>query len=204
MAGAYSVTKNPLVIDNIMAVMLQQLFGKTRLEGVAAALGVELQSLEDGVYQLLSEVNLDTGVGAQLDLIGKVLGVPRLGLSDENYRVRLRVEILVRASRGTIDDLLGIVRAAMALILDASYSLSEPSTATVEITFTGTVGTLFPVELFSFLERARVYGVQLWLVRADEDAFTFATGTEEELDTSEGWGDALDSDVGGYLSGIVV
>lgn len=204
MAGAYSVTRNPLVIDNIMAVMLHQFFGKTRLEGVAAALGVELQSLEDGIYQLLSEVNLDTGVGAQLDLIGKVLGVPRLGLSDENYRVRLRVEILVRASRGTIDDLLGIVRAAMALILDASYSLSEPSTATVEITFTGTVGTLFPVELLSFLERARVYGVQLWLVRADEDAFTFATGTEEELDTSEGWGDALDSDVGGYLSGIVV
>lgn len=202
----YPVTRNTDVAGSILGILLQQFKGKPRIEGIAAAFGLEAQALENALYQLLTEINLDYGVGTQLELIGKLLRVKRRGLSDIAYRLRLRVEILINASAGTIDDLLAIVRAASALVGDASYSLAEESPATVTVYFNGTVTDAFLSELFYFLNRARALGVALLLSygASDENTFTFASiDSAEVASASKGWSDTSNPTTGGKLRWLV-
>lgn len=199
----YSVTKNTDVEGTIVGTLLQRL-RKPRIEGIAKAIAAEAQSVEDAAYQLLTEINLDVGVGAQLDLIGKLLRVPRRLLTDDTYKVRLRVEILLNRSAGTIDDVLSVVRAASALVSDAVYSLDRPSPATIEVSFEGTVTDAFLSELWGFLNRARGLGIALILVFGETDAFTLGDDADGEIeDTTHGWGDSDNVATGGKLRGIV-
>jgi hypothetical protein len=202
MTQPYPITEKITHVADALSLLLEQFKRMPRMVGVVTAFVAQVQELETAWYSLLTEVNIDTGVGASLDIIGSILGVPRYGLADDVYRVRLRVEVLIRASHGTVDDLLRIMTAATALVPLVTSSLVEPSPATALCTIVGTVPLTFPGELLGFLNRARSLGVQLFLQNDFELAFTLATGLTEELDLTHGWGDDANPVTGGKLSGV--
>lgn len=68
------------------------------------------QSLEAAFQQLLTQRNIETAVGAQLDVIGKLVGQPRDGLDDDTYRRYIRARITTNRSSGTVGDALKIAR----------------------------------------------------------------------------------------------
>jgi hypothetical protein len=171
--------------------------------GVLRAMVEQVQELEVVWYDILTKVNINEGVGDQLDLVGAWLGVPRYGLSDATYRVRLRVEILVRNSYGTMNDLLGIMVAALALETGVTVTLEEPSPATALATIIGTVPAGTSELILGFLNRARALGVKLFLQNIFDNPFTLADTGAEELDTTHGWGDDGNPATGGKLSGVV-
>lgn len=198
----YSVSPKTTVVAEAIDTLLQQFKTKPRMVGVLSALVAGVQEAENALVPLFTDVNLDTGVGHQLDLIGKLIGTKRYGVSDTVYRVRLRVEILVKNSAGTLEQLLEIMRVATSLYPGTTCNIQQAGVATVLASLTGPVPVSLPTELFLFLDRARALGVQLFLNYSPDDAFTLATGLTEELDTTHGWGDDTNPVTGGELSGV--
>lgn len=97
-----------------LARLAQQLKDKPNIEAIFTALLGPTQSIEDVLYQLLTERTIDTAVGAQLDALGTLVGQPRNGMVDEDYRRLVRARIARNNSDGLVEDLIVVTR----LIID--------------------------------------------------------------------------------------
>lgn len=60
-----------------------------------------VQQIEDVYDQLLNERGLDTAIGAQLDVLGLIVGELRNGRLDEPYRSAIKLRIAINSSDGT-------------------------------------------------------------------------------------------------------
>lgn len=67
-----------------------------------------VQGLEYALQQLYTERNIDNAIGAQLDVLGVIVGQPRNGLIDDTYRRHIRARISANRSKGTLKDLLTV------------------------------------------------------------------------------------------------
>lgn len=70
----------------------------------------EVQIVEELMFSLIGARLLDTAVGAQLDQYGAVVGCPRDGLTDDDYRAFIAAQILTNQAEGEIWRILQIVR----------------------------------------------------------------------------------------------
>jgi hypothetical protein len=153
----------------------------------------QIQRIEDGIWEVIYARNIDSGIGVQLDLIGKILNRARGGLSDDDYRIALRAEIAILRSTGTAND------------LETVGNLSLPSGYTFTLTDEGNAALLVQIDqqvLFSattFLEnliRAKQGGVKLLF-----EYSTNAPGTDFTWTDGPGWDDGL-SNVGGLMVSV--
>jgi hypothetical protein len=115
-----SVVPTPVVgvdVPDHAAVAVSRLpaqFQKPRIQAMLRAFAGPAQLLENVLWQLLTQRALATAVGAQLDALGVILNLPRLGHGDGNYRRRLQAVVTTKRSRGNAENLIKIAR----LILD--------------------------------------------------------------------------------------
>ena len=70
--------------------------------------GQQIQSLEDGIYDLLNRLDIDASSGIQLDNIGILVGQDRLGLSDNIYRLFLKARIGKNVSEAEADRVVSV------------------------------------------------------------------------------------------------
>lgn len=70
----------------------------------------EVQGVEDALWQLLVDRSLESAEGAQLDVLGRIVGEPRRGRDDATYRVWIEARNLVSRSSGTTTQMLALVR----------------------------------------------------------------------------------------------
>jgi hypothetical protein len=99
-------------------------------EKFVATLATPFQSLDNALQQLLTERSIDTAVGAQLDVIGRIVGQPRNGLDDETYRRYCRARISTNRATGITEDLITVT----SLIVyddDGYYEVDTQGIATV-------------------------------------------------------------------------
>jgi hypothetical protein len=195
--------------DRAVANLLGQFRGKPRLEAFVRALVDQVQEVEAAFWELATERTIGAAVGAQIDGLGAVVGLARASLDasldDEVYRALLRAWVKVRRSSGTADQLLEVVRLAEA---DPAFALTltEPETATVKVVLDQATPVLEPGLLHrALLVPAKSAGVKLYLEgppagSAEGDWFSFADGSVE-TNSTHGFGDSGDPDVGGVLSG---
>lgn len=194
------------------AALLLRRFQKPRMAGSPAGQGgvfgaviAEVQALEDMLYALLTQVNLDAGIGAQLDLIGAILAVPRYGLSDDAYRLRLRVEILVLRSNGRPDDTCAILTAALPTGCVYTYGEADYCTAVPLVTGSG-LDDATALAIEGFLQRARAMGCRVLLEynnAPDANVFLFSPDLTMPVDSLHGLGDCNDPSVGGFLDSVL-
>ena len=106
------------------ALLAAQYLDRPRLHALLCAFLDSHSVLDQALDDVQSFVlNLTDGVGAQLDLCGRILGEPRAGQTDALYRLALLVRVLINRSDGTIPQLLTI------------FSLYEQTTVRVRETF---------------------------------------------------------------------
>lgn len=121
------------------------------------------QPAEDMLQQLLLQRAVDNSVGAQLDVLGKLIGQARNGLDDDTYRRYCRANISAHRSKGTVEDLLRVINL---VIFDplASYEIVQSSPATVVVTIVGLgITDALATVSFTFLRRTASSGVRLIL-----------------------------------------
>jgi hypothetical protein len=88
----------------------QQFKTDTSVVSLLTALVRPCQSLETALQDMLVDRAVDTAVGAQLDIIGRLVGQARNGLDDDVYRLHIKARIKTSRSHGTVADLLTIAK----------------------------------------------------------------------------------------------
>ena len=90
--------------------LLEQCKKRRRLEALLAAFVQQVQELENALFELLEHTYLSVAAGAQLDGFGSLVGERREGRTDEDFRLAIRARLLLNLSRGTSEDIIGLVR----------------------------------------------------------------------------------------------
>lgn len=155
----------------------------------------ESDELYDSEQELLTDRNLDTAIGAQLDGLGQIVGIIRpSGETDDIYRLEIKSKILVNMANMSVDNILELfqfvfgadrVRYYLPANLDPFFVIG---------------GTISPSEefIFSFFPTTLGVGTTYISVPTIEDSFSFF-----EDSTGKGWGDATDPTRGGNFAKII-
>ncbi len=149
-------------------------------QNLAASILASVQDLEDQIFAMLAGRELNTAVGAQLDALGNILGMKRDGRVDETYRLRLRVQVLINLSSGTVPDLL-----AIAAKLGFTGTLTEYIPAAFVLTINGAVTAAQGDDLARAIRTAKAGGVNAvveYSLFPGSTTFTFDGTTAQAID----------------------
>lgn len=192
--------------DTDAARLLPQFRAKPRIAGLVRLLcGARLQRLEIALWQCLVERRLGTAVGAQLDVLARVVGIERQGRSDAKLRRVIAAVVLVLRSSGSPDELIRIARAFLgADVVDGTSSVVlEELAAAIEMTLID-VDPFDALELARLLFRAKPSGVHFGLQWTEDEteAFTLSSTSSEVASEAKGFGTTTDATIGGRLAGV--
>lgn len=179
--------------------LIEQFKGKPNLEALISSYVTQIQDAENAAFQLITDRSIDTATGAQLDGIGQVVGLDRDGLSDDDYRTRLRVQIRLNLSTGTIEDVLTVAT----LITGGSVELFEGWPASIVVTIFEL--TEDPALVAQIISEARSAGVGSQLIYSpspEGEIFSFASGSTPETDANRGFSNTSQT-TGGKFAGVV-
>ena len=136
----------------------------TKIEQLVAVLAGPAQDLENALQQLLLQRTVDNAVGAQLDIIGRLVGQIRQGQDDDTYRRYIRARIATDNSTGKTEEFIAITQ----LILNdltALINVETQNIATAVETISGiAVTTALAQIVHDFLMQAKAAGVKLYVV----------------------------------------
>lgn len=91
-----------------LALLLQQWRTSSKLKGILATYLRQFQTLENVTWDVINSRMLDTAVGAQLDMLGDLVGETRRGRNDIDYRAAVRLRIRVNRSQGRAVDVIDV------------------------------------------------------------------------------------------------
>src|SRR5262249_50537515 len=87
-------------------------------------LAPQFQDLEDAAQTLLGIVDIDNSQGAQLDVLGRIVGRQRNGDDDPTYRLHLKATIAANKSSGDPESLYTVFHALLGdigFVITTSY-----------------------------------------------------------------------------------
>jgi hypothetical protein len=108
-----------LAKKNLMSQYKEGTLGARNSKNLRSLLEVftkQIQELEDAFYDLYSLRYLEKAFGLQLDKIGKIVGIKRYELNDEDYRKRIYSQIILNCKNGETETLI----IALKLIMNAT------------------------------------------------------------------------------------
>lgn len=195
---AYTPSKTTDHTERGLTKFLEQFKGQPILSALLRSYLNRVQELEDAIWEVILIRGIDESEGVNLDAIGGIVGRPRLGLGDVDYRVALRAQIRINRSSGTPEDM--IVVTGLSITAGESFTFEEAFPATVVIEVLG-VAVFNILVLYDNLLRTKAGGVRLILeysLNPTADNFTFSDDDTTPSDTLRGWGDDSPVTLGGY------
>lgn len=183
-----SVARVPDHGDQAVALLISQFRGKPRIEIVLRALMAQVQELEDTAIDL-NERGMDELSGYRLDVLGRVVGRQRLGMSDEQYRVWVKGRIAANRSSGRTEDILNLALVVFGEDVTARMVEDFPGAFTLHLDdpVPGDWGAQF-VELIGIATAPGVRSQVTWTDSAS--AFRFSTTGSTVTDSDRGFGRA--------------
>jgi len=180
--------------DTALALLAQQFQTKERIRSLLSALVSQVQGTEDTLWDLHIDRRLARATDAQLDGIGRMVGLRRGRLSEESYRTYLRAQIRLLRSHGTPEDLVAVV--AIVAGSGSAVEIDEYRPTSVVVRVWGSLDDAALDDIVALVGKARPAGVRGYVESgAATGAFTF-----DSDDEGEGLGDVGNSDVGGVLA----
>lgn len=155
-------------------------------EKLVRALTTPIQDAENLLQAMYTERWVTTAVGAQLDLVGGLVGRPRQGVADDEiYRRYCRAQIAANKSDGLTEDIITI---SDLVVFDdaATYVVKYGGTGSVHARVDGVaVDPDVAVVLASILRRAAAGGVRL--ITETSDVVTVDQFAFDGTDTAKGF-----------------
>lgn len=199
------------IADTLVSRVISQYQSDPRFMAIMRGLGDEVQKAEDGLWGIVTQLDYTQAAGIWLDWIGRIIGEARGGADDTDYRRFIGARILANRSSGTIEDVLGVLRAALGVAPGLGIKLIEWPLVAMTIQVPGAAaelggqqGDTILTRVLQLLRGGRSGGVKLTLrFQDDVDANIFVCGDSTGAITpvGKGCGDSSDSTVGGRLSG---
>jgi len=200
----YDPQKNNTYVQTGLAQLLTQFQGKPVFAALVRSYLNRIQELENAVWEVILIRGIDASEGVNLDNIGKIVGRPRLGLSDTDYRVALKCQILINRSSGGPDDLINIT--TLSVSPGQVFTYQEAYPATVLITVEGIAAFNISV-LFDNLFQAKAGGVRLLIILSMQpvgNTFTLSPVSGPLGSSTLGLGTIVDPPTGGYFTQVLV
>jgi len=168
---------------------------KPRIAAILNALSAEVQEVENMLFDLLNKRSIDGGEGVQLDKLGTIVGQPRRGRTDAEYRPALRARIRINLAQGQPNEIIAAIKFAT----DATYvRLYEFFPASFLLDFTGTV--LDTPDLLNIFRSVKPAGVLGWLVWTATNPFTLSLALAYGADGVRASDDSLTSATALFLT----
>ncbi len=107
-----------------------------RNQAVLTAILNRLQEAENAAWTLLTSMSIEAAANDLLDKIGKLVGEPRIGRSDDEYRAGVRLKVRSNISSGRAVDVLDVAALACAASLTPTlpvYIDSPPAAFVIEL-----------------------------------------------------------------------
>jgi hypothetical protein len=185
-------------VDQAQGLVLDQYKNKPRIAAFIASWAIEAQALEDAAYDVIIKRLIDVAVGAQLDVIGRIVDQPRAGQDDDVYRVYLVARIRINRSQGHARDLIDVLK----IIGTPKFSFTEYRISNQQIEFVSPTSQ-DPRDLLALLRDAKAGGTGLFLiVPTDDNDFLFDDAAAPVNDPVHSFGDANAPDGQGLLSSV--
>lgn len=164
---------------------LTERYRKPLISALLASWLSEVQALELVLHDLLTKRSPATAEGPVLDLLGNIVGQPRQGRTDDQYRLWIAARILVNRSSGLAAQLLAIA----VKLTGQSVQLREYTRRAVVVYCHGPIVGADGVEIAKLLALAKASGVQLHFIWWDTSApFRFSSSGGTALSSPRGFG----------------
>lgn len=142
--------------------LAQYIRGKERMESIIAVVRQQTDELRTVFAQLKNDRYTAGAFGAQLDVLGGIVGQPRNGLDDDAYRRHISARILLNRSSGTVEEIYQII--ALVSPAGTTFTLEDFPPASFLFSITDLPGPLADAEetaeqLARTLTEARAAGV---------------------------------------------
>ncbi len=189
--------------DKAVARMLFQYRERPRLRAMVSELALEVQKAEDALWAMVAQTSIDTAEGVWLDYLGGIVGEPRSGATDTDYRKYIHARIAANRSKSNVEDILAVMRAWAGGVLPSTI-FRDMFPAAFEMTLSTPVTLAELPRLFRLLRGARAAGVGTMVIYqtvADADAFTFSSDATLQASSTQGFGDATNPATGGAFVG---
>jgi hypothetical protein len=121
--------------EQAYGLFIDQFAEKPRLAALLASYTQEIQELEDAIWAVRVGRFLDNAEGAQLDVIGKLVGEPREGRADNIYKILINGKIRTNWSLGRPKDVIETMRLVQGPANSHRYHSVFP--ASFEVAFQG-------------------------------------------------------------------
>lgn len=173
--------------------MLEQFQGSVNLRLLASSYVDQVQTLENTAIQLLHDRSLDTGTGHRLDGLGQLVGITRSGEDDEAFRLRIRGELAVLNSQGSLENLIAIMRLLLELPDSVDIQINEYFPKAIYMRPRDFIFTGDPDLIAALLRRAVSAATYIQFVYTsteadDDDLFRFSdTNGSSEFASSHGY-----------------
>jgi len=152
------ITYNGNRIEQGLSRLITQFKDKPRFTALLAAILREDQQIEDATFGLLvCALNNPNISGVTLDTIGKIVGQPRQGQTDQQYIPYLQARIKTNLSDGTVETLLAIT---VFLVGTSSPILFREFVKAVEIEVDDVTGNAYQI-WSQFLNLAKDAGTKM-------------------------------------------
>jgi hypothetical protein len=141
--------------ERFRPLLLEQYKDAENLNLILEALSTPFEDLDQVNLDIKNLLNLEEADGAQLDLIGDIVGEKRSGRDDEEYLRWIKFRIFANTSRGFVDD----VVKALKFITQATkviYSDNPPASYTIY-----TDGPVVPSNINELMDKLSAAGVSL-------------------------------------------
>ncbi len=203
-----SITHNTSHADQMVDLLLQQFKSKPNWEALLRAWAISIQAVEDMLYDLFMLRSVDTAFGAQLDILGGIVGETRNSRTDEPYRIGIKTRVIRNVSSGTPDSILD----AFTLLTndsDVTFTYAESYPAEVDMVFSApggvtTSNALAYADVLHDLLPAGVGYNLVWPPASAAFMFRFALNDSTvEASSSVGFGTTASGSIGGHLAGVV-
>lgn len=188
-----------------LAKRISQYLEKPLLERWIAIYLKQVQLFEDALWGVLISRSVDTAVGVNLDALGRIVGQPRRGQTDDQYRIYIRAKIIVNLSRGRWPELWDLAR----LLLpkpEGGGTLDAIEGFPGSYTFQTSYPVVEPEVVHELFQRASSAGVRFYLVwqetPPDDEHGGFIFGTSTYDDTVNGFGTESGT-TGGRLASVL-
>lgn len=165
--------------------LLTDRYRQPKISALLAAYVAEVQALELAYWDLLTKRSPATAEGAVLDLLGKIVGQPREGRTDEQYRVWISARVMVNQSSGLSWQLLGLA----AKLCQVPVRIEDHYPAAFTIHAMGPVLGADGVEIAQLIALAKAAGVQSFFHWYDDTttAFRFSVSGDSVYDSDRGF-----------------
>lgn len=178
--------------------LLDQYKDKPRLKALLLSYIRRVQELEDAIWDVLTKRLIDNAEGAQLDVLGRIVGQRREGREDDVYRLYIGARIRINSSKGRADDILDV----LALVESVPTSYTELYPASIAIEFLDATEAP-PTVLIDLARQAKPSGVRIGIVVPNapvDQTFAFSDAVSGDNDPARGFGHEGSTEYGGLIS----